>query len=257
MSTTMGNEDQSMRDFSEPQLKPAPLRLPKSQSSNSAGGINTLEPPSKHVHINDTAVEMGRERNNASDALPPSPKAFKGILAALVCKFETLGSVGDTKATHLRSSSDMTPLEPSERGIVQLASEDQQSPKRPLKDSVQPATSSLEASSNAIDRISAATQSLASMLHHDPLSDESNTPVKGECHTHLDHSLESSGISGDMVSPKPQAALVVGRLEEGRGHSGLQKGLQAGERKGWHPMLVADRRRLFERLSGQCTLLLL
>jgi hypothetical protein len=257
MSTTIGNEDQSMRDFSEPQLKPAPLRLPKSQSSNSAGGSNTLEPPSKHVRINETAVEMDRERNNAFDELPPSPKASKGISAALVCKFETLGSVGDTKATHPRSSSDLARLESSEQGIVQLASDEQQSPKSALKDSVQPATSSLEASSNAIDRVSAATQSLASMLHDDPLSDESNTPAKGDCHTHLDPSLESSGISGDTVSPKAQAALVVGRLEEGRGHSGLQKGLQAGERKGWHPMLVADRRRLFERLSGQCTLLLL
>jgi hypothetical protein len=201
MSTTMTTmetvEDQSLRDFSEPQLKPAPLRLPKSQSSNSTGCNDTLEPPSKHVRIEETAIEIHHEPNNVCDETPSSPKACTSDLAALVSKFETLGSVRDTKTTQPRPPLDLGFLKPSEPRIVKAVSGGSQSTNSSLKNPAPHVTSSFEAGNNAIDRVSAATRSLASILHHMPATHEAHTTVKSDCHTNLNLSLGSSGISED------------------------------------------------------------
>jgi hypothetical protein len=98
-------DNQSARDFSDAQLKPAPLRLQKSQSSIGVGPNDVPDSQFKHVRINEAVTEINDHPNTTRAPSPaglcgppPCAQTITPAFAALMSKFEKLYVVSTSRS---------------------------------------------------------------------------------------------------------------------------------------------------------------
>lgn len=104
-------DHQSARDFSDVQLKPAPLRLARtSQSSIGAGQDGAPDSPPKHVRIDEAVTEITAHQKSTTQGqtlagfYSPAPCAqtITPVLASLLSKFEMLDAVSAPRSKVFR-----------------------------------------------------------------------------------------------------------------------------------------------------------
>ncbi|KAK0744628.1 hypothetical protein B0T21DRAFT_407712 [Apiosordaria backusii] len=215
------------RDFSDSKLKPEPLRLPrKSHGDSNTSAQVSFNSPAKSFHSHETptltsrrpSMHRGREAQTFLELTPPTRTTAPG-LASLVSKFEILDAVSNVNAQDTRHG--VSPSKPAPASVSSVQKQNRARPRtepRPIFAEGSPFTKA--------PRIAL------------PVSDPTGP--------------DSEVVSPRTPTPAPDLKLhdLPFQLKQEHGRQKRDSGIISGERKGWDPKLVSERRKIFEQRSG-------
>lgn len=248
--------------FSDSQLRQAPLRLAHgSQSSIASGHSDIHDLHSKLVRYNDAGTEIEAQQKATQEqqssrvrcepTLPPHRIAPR--LTALLSKFEVSQDVCCPRSQTLSHLANFASTKLPHRHTLPppANAEGPSTTALPLMSTGNSITSSSKTGNHNLDGVVAATSSLASMIRDGPVSRYAQPTMKtDETNRDPDCHFEQRGKPDNQVSAKPQTPFPTADL--GRRYkptAELCRGKAEGPR-GWGPVVVAERRKVFEQLSG-------
>jgi len=263
------------RDFSDLQLKPAPLRLSrKSQSSteNSHADDQALVTSSSPRQKDQTA-HTPRKPQDLREPLrinhlpileltPPAPRQPAPALATIVSKYEVLDAIShiDTRAFSGPASPRRHPRTPTSAGLSPLSPQQQSifregSPFRKLPRLAVPSSERSSLSHDQHEDISPTTITSAAGLKDRlrSVAAKERSPLKQQKESNTN---EKPGDREERANEEIQVFVqklghdtLHGRFAESRDTAPLKRPSRpkTDEITGWDPKIVAERRKIFER----------